>query len=247
MSPPDLPALQVGPRLDALRVRCGELGIDSILITDPANVRYLTGFTGSAGRVGVTETAAVLATDGRYAEQAESELALAGVNGSVAVCVGTVPKQDAALAQLLAAGRVGLEADTISWADARSWTELLDSSEVAPVSDVLVPIRAVKDVGEVARIEAAARIADAALAECAPMLGEGPTELEFARRLDQLMLTGGAEALSFDTICAAGPNGASPHARPSSRRVREGDLVVVDFGAVIEGYHSDMTRTFVVG
>lgn len=241
-----LPPLEVPPRLEALRTRCAELGVDAVLITDPANVRYLTGFTGSAGRLAVTASGAMLATDGRYREQSVAQLGVAEVADAVDVVVGTVPEQDLRLAGLLADLCVGLEADFVPWADAQAWIERLASSEVMPVTDVLVPIRAIKDPGEVARIEAAAQIADAALAECVHLLGEGPTELEFARTLDHHMLTAGADALSFETICASGPNGALPHARPSSRRVRPGDLVVIDFGAMVDGYHSDMTRTFVI-
>jgi Xaa-Pro aminopeptidase len=105
----------------------------------------------------------------------------------------------------------------------------------------------VKDDGEVARIEAACRIADDALAAVRPRLWDGLTEADFARALESAMFERGAEALSFSTIVGSGPNGALPHHDAARRRIEPGDLVVVDFGAMVDGYHSDMTRTFVVG
>ncbi len=112
----------------------------------------------------------------------------------------------------------------------------------------------VKDAGEVARMERAAAIADAALAEVLPLLAEAGarreaalTEADFAAALDHAMREQGAEASAFETIVASGENSAKPHARPGGRRIGRGDPVVVDFGAVFDGYRSDMTRTFCVG
>jgi Xaa-Pro aminopeptidase len=112
-----------------------------------------------------------------------------------------------------------------------------------PTEGFIEGFRAVKEPGEVARIEAAADIADAALRECVPMLAEGPTEAAFALALEVAMRGRGAEGPAFETIIASGPNSALPHARPGSRRIGRGDLVVIDFGAMVEGYRSDMTRT----
>jgi Xaa-Pro aminopeptidase len=105
----------------------------------------------------------------------------------------------------------------------------------------------VKDDGEVARIEVACAIADAALASVAPTLDDGPTEAAFALRLDTEMRRLGADDVSFETIVASGPNGSRPHHAPTDRVIRRGDLVVIDFGALVDGYHSDMTRTVAVG
>jgi Xaa-Pro aminopeptidase len=108
-------------------------------------------------------------------------------------------------------------------------------------------LRLVKDPGEIARIEEAARIADDALAAVRPRLSEGVTEKEFQLELDVTMRRLGADDVSFETIVGSGPNGAKPHARPSSRRIVDGDLVVLDFGALLDGYHSDISRTVCVG
>src|SRR5207248_4467590 len=104
-----------------------------------------------------------------------------------------------------------------------------------------------KDGGEIARMAEAARIADDALAAVRPLLAQGVTEREVALGLDYEMRRLGADGSSFETIVASGPNGAKPHARPTDRRVDPGELVVIDFGAIVDGYCSDMTRTFCVG
>ncbi|MDZ7733443.1 MAG: M24 family metallopeptidase [Acidimicrobiia bacterium] len=116
-----------------------------------------------------------------------------------------------------------------------------------PTEDLVEVLRLVKDPGEVARIEAAATIADESLAALRSRLGEGATERELGLELDTEMRRRGASGPSFETIVASGPNGAMPHARPGDRVIAPGDLVVIDFGAVVDGYCSDMTRTFSIG
>ena len=116
-----------------------------------------------------------------------------------------------------------------------------------PTEGLVEALRLVKDDGEIARIAEAARIADEALAALRPMLGQGVTEKEFQLDLDFTMRRLGAHDVSFETIVGSGPNGAKPHARPTDRRIVGGDLVVLDFGALYDGYHSDMSRTVMVG
>jgi Xaa-Pro aminopeptidase len=145
-------------------------------------------------------------------------------------------------------GRLGLEADAVSWAQQRRYDdEWFPEVALVPTSGLVEALRIVKDEGEVARIEAAAIIADHALAAVRPRLAEHPTEADFGLELDTTMRRLGASGPSFETIIGSGPNGAKPHARPSSRRIADGDLVVIDFGAIVDGYCSDMTRTVVVG
>ena len=145
-------------------------------------------------------------------------------------------------------GRVGLEALHVTWARQRTLaTSWFPDSDVVPVEGVVEQLRQVKDEGEVARVEAAARIADEALARTKSSLVPGVAEADLALELDFQMRRLGAAGSSFETIVASGPNGAKPHARPSPRPVREGELVVIDFGAVVDGYRSDMTRTLAVG
>jgi Xaa-Pro aminopeptidase len=246
----ELPALQVARRLDSLRAGLGDAGVDALVVTTLANVRYLTGFTGSAGMLAVTASAALLTTDGRYRTQSAEQVAAAGA--AVEIEIGGVQAQrDALIARLGGARRVGLEADNVSWNASRRWADDLgEGFELVPTSGVVEALRQVKDDGEVARMARAAAIADAALAEVLPLLDAAEasrlTEEELALALDTAMRRGGAESTAFETIVAAGPNSAKPHHHPSGRPIEVGDPVVVDFGATFEGYRSDMTRTFCV-
>src|SRR6202020_209357 len=133
------------------------------------------------------------------------------------------------------------------WSGQRAWADALSGDHLVPTSNAVEALRERKDAAEIARMERAAAIADAALFEVLPLMSQGVTEEHFALELDTAMRRGGAESTAFDTIVAAGENSAMPHHRPGSRRVRTGDPVVVDFGATFEGYRSDMTRTFCVG
>jgi Xaa-Pro aminopeptidase len=244
-----LPAMEISERLARLRPRVAEAGADSLLVTALANVRYLTGFTGSAALMLVTGEETLLVTDGRYRTQAAEQLASAGLTGSVELVIGGAQVQRDAIAT--AARRsgesVGLEADNVTWGSQRRWAEVLVTMELVATAGLVEGLRLVKDAGEVARIAAAAAIADAALAEVLDMLGQGRTETEVALALDTAMRRLGSEDRAFETIVASGPNAAKPHARPTDRPIGLGDPVVIDFGATYAGYRSDMTRTFCVG
>jgi len=244
-TPHDLPPMDVPGRLDRLRERLGHLGVDALVVSDLTNIRYLTGFTGSSAALMVTTGRALFVTDGRYRTRAGAELAEAGVDAEVEI--GTEAPDVTVAAAATDVDRLGLEADSVTWSAQRRWAGELFKGELVPTAGVVEDLRLTKDAGEVARIRAACAIADAALAEVRPLLGEGPTEREFGLELDATMLRLGAADLSFETIVAAGDNGARPHHSPSDRRICDGDLVVVDFGAMVDGYHSDMTRTIAVG
>jgi len=248
-----LPAMDFARRMQRLCAGLEAAEVDALLITALPNVRYLTGFTGSAGVLLVTggdDRVAHLVTDGRYRTQAGEQLAAAGVDGAVELTVGGVQAQRQALAataQAATVHRLGLEADHVTWSAQRRWAEDLAPAVPVATSGVVEALRQVKDHGELARMERAAAIADAALGEVLPLLGERRSEDEVALALDTAMRRLGAEDRAFETIVASGPNAAKPHARPSARVIVPGDPVVVDFGAIFEGYRSDMTRTFCVG
>src|SRR2546421_4419142 len=145
-------------------------------------------------------------------------------------------------------GRLGLEADSVTWAQQRRFaSDVFSEVELVPTEGVIEALRRVKDAGEIARIAEAARIADEALAAVRPLLRQGVTEREVALGLDYEMRRLGADGSSFETIVGSGPNGAKPHARPTDRQIAPGELVVIDFGAIVDGYCSDMTRTLCVG
>ena len=247
LTPSSFPAMDVAGRLPRLRERMGEAGCEALLVTTLANVRYLTGFTGSAALLLVLPDELVLSTDGRYQFQSAEQLGAAGVEARIEV--GNVTAQREALASAAGGlGTLGLEAANVTWARQRTFaSDWFPSAELVPTEALVEGLRRVKDEGEVARMAAAAGIADAALAAVKPTLAGGVTEAGLALALDTEMRRLGASGCSFDTIVASGPNGAKPHARPSERRIEEGELVVIDFGAVVDGYCSDMTRTVSVG
>jgi Xaa-Pro aminopeptidase len=248
-----LPPLDVSDRLDRLRETLPDAGVDGLLVTAAANIRWLTGFTGSAGLLLVTPQRAVLTSDGRYRTQTEEQLAEAGVAQAVDIVIGGVQVQrEALVAAWGATANLGLEADDVTWSGQRAWDEALGSDvALVPTRGCVEALRQVKDAGEVARMERAAAIADEALASVVPLLvraeAESVTEAFVAAALDHAMRVRGAEDSAFETIVASGPNSAKPHARPGDRQIRSGDPVVIDFGAIYEGYRSDMTRTFCVG
>lgn len=243
----ELPQMEIAARTDRLREALSDAEVDVLVVTNLANVRYLTGFTGSAARLVVTADQLTFVTDGRYGQQAESQLGSSGVRAAIEVA-GAKGQQDAIVSAVNTAGaRVGLEASSVTWAAQRTYQEWFEGRELVPTTGLVEGLRLVKDPGEVARIEVACGIADAALAEVRHRLAERPTEVEFGLELDSVMRRTGAEDVSFETIVAAGPNGAKPHHRPSDRTIDHGDLVVIDFGALVDGYHSDMTRTIMVG
>jgi len=246
-----LPAVDHLGRLEALRRGLAAAGCDALLLTHLTNIRWLTGFTGSAALAVVTPDELVFVTDGRYTDQAAHQLDQAGLGdhrGGTRIEISSAGQRRLVVAATSGAARVGLEAEHVSWAAQRLYDrEWFADTEVVPTTGLVEDLRITKDDAELARMEVAAAVADAALAALRPRLLEGPTEAEFGLELDTTMRRFGASGPSFETIVASGPNGAMPHARPSGRRIADGDLVVIDFGAVVDGYCSDMTRTIMVG
>jgi Xaa-Pro aminopeptidase len=243
-----LPPMDVPARLPRLRAEMETVGVDALLVTNLTNIRYLTGFTGSAALLLVTGADALFVTDGRYTTQSQAELDAAGVDARIEVPATMAGQRDAVAATGAGCARIGLEADDVTWAAQQRYaSDWFAGADLVPTSGVIEGLRLVKDEGEVARLTAAAAIADVAFARVRHRLADRPTEAEFALELDTEMRRLGAADVSFETIVASGPNAARPHHRPGGRTIGDGDLVVVDFGALVDGYHSDMTRTQWVG
>ena len=241
-----LPAIAVADRVARLRRRMADDHLDALVVTAPSNIRWLTGFTGSAGLVALTFDDMVLVTDARYTEQAHEQLGSVGAPSRIEIT--SVAQRSIVVSAVGAAGRIGLESDHVTWSAQRRYAdEWFDGRELVPTVGLVEGLRRRKDVAELARMELAALIADTALADIRHRLVEQPTEQEFAVELDTTMRSLGATRPSFETIVASGPNAAKPHARPGPRRLSEGDLVIVDFGCVVDGYCSDMTRTVALG
>lgn len=218
-------------------------GLSALLVTDLVNVRYLTGFTGSNAALLVwTDPGrpAAFSTDGRYVEQAAAQ----------APDLQALIARDAVAPLLeMAEGAVGFEAQHVSVAAHAAIARSNPRLALHATSGLVEALREVKDEHEIELLRRACAIADGALATLLEREGirPGRTERQVARELEALMYDGGADGIGFETIVAAGANSAIPHHRPTSAVLADGDLVKLDFGAQLGGYHSDMTRTFALG
>ena len=219
-------------RIDRLRERLEE----PLLVTNGVNVRYLVGFSSSNAALFVEPERVRLFTDFRYAETAR---AVEGVE-----FVETKRSLVGALAELLD-GTVGFEADAVSYA---SWEVLRAGGlELVPRRGLVEALRAVKDESELEKIRRAGEITSEGYARLADERFVGRTERELAWRLEDLFRELGADAPAFESIVASGPNAAKPHARPTDRTMEAGETIVIDAGAMVEGYNADCTRTFATG
>ena len=227
-----------------LRERFTGLEVNAALITSLVNVRYLTGFTGSNAALLVAKDSSVFATDGRYATQSEAE-----VPDIDRVIERDKPLSEVLLERARAASvrRLGFESHYLTVDQHRKLTELGEGTELHSIKKSVEDLRTAKDDEEIANLREACAIGDRALAELVDGLILGRTERQIAQELERRMIDHGADGLAFATIVASGPNSAIPHHSPTSRRIEVGDLLTIDFGAMFNGYHADMTRTFVVG
>lgn len=244
-----VPTVTYSGRRRRLATQLGTAGVDALLVSDLINVRYLSGFTGSnaALLVFADATPSVLATDSRYRTQAARQ----------APDLETVIERACGphlVVRAVAAGarRIGFESHVVTvegfdmlarHLDGKTGTELVRST------DAVERLREIKDAAEVALLRRACAAGDAALADLVAGGGlrPGRTERAVSRELEGLLLDHGADGPSFETIVAAGANSAVPHHRPTDAELAAGDFVKIDFGALVGGYHSDMTRTFVLG
>ena len=238
-----------GLRVERLQLALQTVDCLQLLVSNPLNIRWLTGFTGSSGQVLVSSDGAALITDSRYTEQAGEE-----VSASIEVVTASSVAEDGPIDHLIGrstADAVGFEADHLTVTAMEEMRASISKAgsnlSLTPTSGVVAQLRRTKDADEVDALRSAAKIADDALVALLPKIRPGETELWLARLLEWEMAERGSERVSFSTILASGPNGAKPHARPSDRVLEDGDLVVIDFGATVHGYGSDMTRTLVVG
>jgi len=235
-------------RIARLRAALRERELPGLLVTAPANRRYLSGFSGSAGALLVSAEAALLFTDSRYLIQAGRE--------APAFTLRELVNPGRPLSALLAEaaaelhlGQIGVEADNLSLATYRQLVAALEGADVAlvPSGGLVEQLREVKDAEEVALLRRAIAITDAAIAAVLPELRPELSERQAAWMLEVAMRERGAEAASFPVIVAAGPNAALPHARPGDDLLGSGRPIVIDMGARLAGYHADLTRTIVLG
>lgn len=219
--------------------------IDSVLITSDVNRRYFTGMKSSAGTILAFKDAAYLIIDFRYIEKAKSTVKTAYVIEQKNLIVQ--------LTELLhehGAKNIAIEAKEMTVSTLNAYKKELhefDINDTDMLSNEISALRAIKDDEELECIRKAQEIAEKAFDSILSFIKEGVTEREIALELDRQMLLNGAEAVSFDTIALAGANTSMPHGVPSDKKVCRGEFVLMDFGAVYNGYHSDMTRTVCVG
>ncbi len=232
-------------RLAALRDALARADLDALLVTSLANIRYLTGFSGSNALLVITAKDCVLMTDFRYATQVEEE-----VGGHAMIRIERANLWTGLWAQLgalVSVERIGFESMGLVHQDFARLLEQGARWSWRPTTEIVETLRAVKDPGEVVLIERAVAMAETALRLTVPMLHPGLTETAVAGILERHLREAGSEAFPFPSIVASGPRSALPHARTSERVLETGDFVLLDFGAVTAGYCSDITRTFVLG
>lgn len=237
-------------RVERVQAVLADRKVDALVVTDLSDIRWLTGFRGSVGTLIIEQTGSTLVVDGRYTEQALSQVAANNASTTVHEARTSAMVADFVAESLRGCPRIGVTLDRLG---ARTFEQLRShhGDEVVDVGDVIAEFRSVKDAAELQRIEQACRAADSALAAVRPMLEDvtrsAVTERDVRDELEFRMRRFGADGPSYETIVASGPNSALPHHRPTDRRIVEGDSVVIDVGALVEGYHSDMTRTFLIG
>ncbi len=239
-------------RLERVRARFAEAGVDAYFGVRREHMRYLTGFTlaegeekvaGNSGQFLVGGEDVVVLADSRYTIQAAREARGARIEDAY----NDLGSRWASLVDSVGARRVAVEAAFVSHALWQRLAAAAPAVELVPIEGWVEADRATKDPAELERIEAACAVADRALAALLPRIRPGVTEALLALELEWRMRTSGAEALAFDVACLSGPEAALPHGAPGERPVRDGAVLLFDFGAQVAGYRSDMTRTLFVG
>ncbi len=239
--------MKIRDRLQKLRGELAGKEIDGMLVSQPENRYYLSGFTGSAGWLLITVEKAVLATDFRYVEQVKEQspdYEIYQIKGDLA---GWFPEVTSGLRLQ----KLGIEAGQVTYSMFRQMSDIISKLKpplkLVPLDGTVEGLRAIKEPEEIELIARAVEISDGAFGHIEGIIRAGMTEKEVAWELEKYMRENGSEKIPFKVIVAAGPNAAQPHARPSERRIREGEPVLMDLGARVAGYASDLSRTIVVG
>jgi Xaa-Pro aminopeptidase len=234
-------------RIQKLVARLGEKDIDGILISQPENRRYLSGFKGSAGFLFITPKDCIITTDSRYTVQAgiqAPDFRLVSIGGDMSQWL---PEMISGLG----IKRLGFEAEHTAFAQHRRLCDILDKGKsglkLIPVEGMVEGLRALKEPEEIELISRAAAIADAAMGHIQKKLRAGMTELEVAWEIEKFMREAGSQPVPFEVIVGSGPNAALPHALPTARAIAEAEPIVIDIGARVDGYGSDLSRTLCLG
>ena len=239
--------MNTSKRLEKLRQKLSCEDVDAIFVSHPENWRYLSGFDGSSGFLLITQKEAVLATDFRYIEQSRQQAPDCRIFQIQGNLLNWFPE----LLAGLSIKRLGLESENISLTTYQQICKVLKKLqpeiEPVPIAGLVESLRAVKESEELELISRAAAIADNALEYIAGVIHTGMTEAEAAWELEKRLRENGSQPLPFEVIVASGPNSSLPHAKPSQRSLQEGEPIIIDIGARVEGYCSDITRTICLG
>jgi Xaa-Pro aminopeptidase len=233
-------------RIYKLRQLFIEKEIDGIMVSQPENRYYLSGFLGSDGYLFITERKKILAVDFRYVEEGKNtapEFEIFQITGQLDWFIQ--------LTNTLNIRRLGFEADNVTYALYRQFTETIQKSgsslQLIPTNGIIESIRSIKEPGEMDLMQKAVNVSDKAIDYIKNIVHPGMTELKAAWEIEKFMRDNGSKAVPFELIVGAGPNGALPHAHPSERPIKEGEPVVIDIGARCGNYTSDLTRTIYIG
>jgi Xaa-Pro aminopeptidase len=229
-------------KIQKLQERLESLGLDAMLITSSFNRRYMTGFTGSAGAVLISEGKAQFITDFRYTEQAAAQCQ----GYEIIQHKGTIANEVASQVKNQGISKLGFEEDHVTFAAFKVFEKEI-GAELVPVSGEIEKLRLIKTKAEIKILKEAADIADAAFKHILDFIRPGITELQVSNELEFHMRSLGAASSSFDIIVASGHRSALPHGVASDKVIESGDFVTLDFGAYYKGYVSDITRTVAVG
>ena len=225
-------------------------GVDALLVTSLNDIRWLTGFSGSTGVMVVRDGSGTLITDGRYVHQASEQLSKTRANVDVVLAKDHVDTLASISDAARGLSKCGYDPNELTVRQLQQYSASI-TSELVGVDGVIQHLRRIKSEPEQQRISVASEIADRALAHVEPLLTSAlttdVTERDVRDELEILMRRFGADGPSYETIVATGENSALPHHRPTSALLREGHSVVIDVGALVDGYHSDMTRTYLLG
>ena len=230
-------------RVTKLNVQLNKQNLDGIYITNLTNVRYLTGFTGSAGSVLILDNINHFFTDGRYTEQSKEQVK----NCKIHIVGSSYFKYIANNNLIKEKLNIGFESDNLSVSMFNNLYATINNIEWVECVGMVEKIAAVKDQLEIQSLKTAVEITDEVFTQIIPELKIGATEKEISAKISYLFKMNGAEGDSYESIIGSGWLGALPHARPTDKKFEKGDFVVMDFGALYNGYHADMTRTVVIG
>lgn len=239
--------LKTSNRIDKLRQILEDRQIEAVLISQPENRYYLSGFDGSAGILLITKQHKILATDFRYIERAGKQ----ATGFEVFRTTGEIEKWLPGLINRLSVKKLGFEADHTSYSLYKRLDSILTNcklkTSLLPVDELVESIRVIKEPQEIELITKAVAISDAAMDYVTSFIQPGMTELEIAWEIEKCLHERGSQSVAFDIIVASGPNAAMPHVRPSERRIQPGEPVLIDMGARFQGYMSDISRTICLG